>query len=52
MINLKAPLSNLQTTVNITSNIEQPPGNKRIEAKKSDSNRNSYAKVLMNTSTA
>ena len=43
---------NLQTTtVNITSNIEQPPGNKIIEAEKWDSNGNSYAKVLMNTST-
>ena len=33
--NLKAPLSNLQTTaVSITSNVEQPPGEKRIEGEK------------------
>ena len=52
-INLKVPLSNLQkTTVNITSNIEQPPGEKRIEAEKRDFNRKSYAQVLMNKSAA
>ena len=46
-------MSNLHTTaVNITSNVEQPPGEKRIEAEKRDSNRKSYAQVLMNTSTA
>ena len=53
MTNLKAPFSNLQTTaVNIMSNVEQPTGEKRIEAEKRDSNRKSYAQVLMNTSTA
>ena len=53
LINLKAPLSNLLTAaVNITSNVEQPPGEKRIEAEKRDSNRKSYVQVLMNTSTA
>ena len=32
---LKAPLSNLQTTaVSITLNVEQPPGEKRIEGEK------------------
>ena len=51
MINLKAPWSNLQTTViNITSNIDQPPDEKRIEAEKRDSNRKSSAQALMNTS--
>ena len=50
---LKAPLSNLQTTaVSITLNVEQPPGEKRIEGEKRDSKRKSYAQVLMNTSTA
>ena len=34
------------------SNVEQPTGEKRIEAEKRDSNRKSYAQVLMNTSTA
>ena len=53
MMNLKAPFSNLQTTaVNIMSNVEQTTGEKRIEAEKRDSNRKSYAQVLMNTSTA
>ena len=53
IINLKAPSSNLQTTaVKITSNVDQPPGEKRIEPKKRDSNKKSYAKVLMNTLTA
>ena len=53
LINLKAPLSNLLTAaVNITSNVEQPPGEKRIEAEKRDSNRKSYVQVLLNTSTA
>ena len=53
IINLKVPLSNLQkTAVNITSNVEQPPGEKRIKAEKRDSNRKSYEQVLMNTSTA
>ena len=53
IINLKVPISNLQTTaVNITSNVEQPPGEKRIKAEKRDSNRKSYEQVLMNTSTA
>ena len=53
LINLKAPLSNLLTAaVNITSNVEQPPREKRIEAEKRDSNRKSYVQVLMNTSTA
>ena len=53
IINLKAPLSNLQATaVNIMSTVEQPPGKKRIEAEKQDSNRKSYGQVLMNTSTA
>ena len=32
--------------------VEQPPGKKRIEAEKQDSNRKSYAQVLVNTSTA
>ena len=49
----KAPLSNLQTTaINITLNIHQPRGEKRIEADKRDSNRKSSAQALMNTSTA
>ena len=52
IINLEVLLSNLKTTaVNITSNVEQPPGEKRIEAEKRDSNRKSYVQVLMNTST-
>ena len=34
------------------STVEQPPGKKRIEAEKQDSNRKSYAQVLMTTSTA
>ena len=33
------------------SNAEQPPGEKRIEAEKRDSNRKSYVQVLMKTST-
>ena len=53
VINLKVPLSNLQVTaLNITLIVEQPPGEKRTEAEKRDSNRQSYAQVLMNTSTA
>ena len=48
IINVKAPLSNLQTTaVNITSNVEQPPVEKRIKTEKRDSNRKSSAQVLM-----
>lgn len=53
IINIKAPSSNLQATaVKITSNVEQPPGEKRMETEKEDSSRKSYAKVLMDTSTA
>ena len=33
------------------SNVEKPPGEERIEVEKRYSNRKSYAKVLMNTST-
>ena len=52
IIFLKVPLFNLQTTVvNNTSNVEQRPGEKRIGAEKRDSNRMSYAQILMNTST-
>ena len=48
IINVKAPLSNLQTTaVNITSNVEQPPVEKRIKTEKRDSNRKSSVQVLM-----
>ena len=55
IINLKSSLSNLQpTAVNTMSNVTEPPGEKRTEAKNrdSDSNGKSYTKVLINTSTA